>query len=100
MTLLLADATTLACDLWPEKKGRLLQEGQVSVEQLPSTKKLPLDADGLSKWLYVDPQPHQSDALVCLQDGAQPSQNGLEVVVRIQGVVADMNLAARGTWDG
>ena len=82
----------------------MLQEGQLSVDNLPRSKKVPNDAEQLAKWLYVDPQPGLSMASVCLRedvaDHAEVGPEGVKVVVRVQGVLLDMNLAVGGTWDG
>ncbi|KAI9063182.1 hypothetical protein FKP32DRAFT_1572268 [Trametes sanguinea] len=102
----LADKTHLARDLWPEKLGQVHQERDLTVATLPDARKLPEELEELAEWLWVDRQDALSQALVYVHGdvegtGTSSGNNApVELVLRIQGVIADMNVAIGGDWDG
>ncbi|KAH9884300.1 hypothetical protein C8Q73DRAFT_661185 [Cubamyces lactineus] len=105
----LANTMTLARDLWPKSIGRLIQEGQTSIDNLPSARKIPTTPEALAEWLCVEPMPSQGQAAVYIRSDvpgvAQLNEGSthddpLELVIRLQGVIADMNLNVGGDWDG
>ncbi|KAI9060907.1 hypothetical protein FKP32DRAFT_1550013, partial [Trametes sanguinea] len=92
----------LARNIWPENIGQIVQERELSVASLPSSRKIPDNLEDLAEWLWVDRQDHLSQALVYLYDDVDgvDASASVELVVRVQGVIADMNVSLSGTWDG
>ncbi|KAH9858956.1 hypothetical protein C2E23DRAFT_699449, partial [Lenzites betulinus] len=96
-----ANATTLARDMWPDKAAHLIQENTISASTLVDARMVPISVEDLSEWLWVDHQPEMSRALVYVrQDVEGAGDTNLEVIVRLQGVIADLNMNIGGNWDG
>ncbi|KAI0819445.1 hypothetical protein BC628DRAFT_1423790 [Trametes gibbosa] len=101
MAFVLADPSTLARDKWPQHIAHIAQESSASCDNLGAARLVPYDDEDLSEWLWVDHQPEMSRALVYIrQDVAGVNDGNVEVVVRFQGVIAEMNLNIGGNWDG
>ncbi|KAI0648461.1 hypothetical protein C8Q79DRAFT_1008780 [Trametes meyenii] len=106
MAFILADENTLARDLWPDQIGSTIQERGCNTQTLPSSRKIPSDVDQLAEWLWVDHQPQLSSAYVYVRsdvDGegvGKHAEGDVQLVVRFQGVITDMNLSLGGNWDG
>ncbi len=94
-----ADEHTLARDLWPDGIGKLKQDKLVTISTLPAARVVPHDALALPDWICVEPQPYLSRALVSVQGTVEGAAPDVGLVVRVQGVIADMNLLVMGNWD-
>ncbi|KAI9058814.1 hypothetical protein FKP32DRAFT_1680520 [Trametes sanguinea] len=99
MAFFLADKDTLCRDLWPENVGQVVQERSLSVADLPEYRKVPEDAEDLAEWLWVDRQDALAQALVYVYTDTDVDEPE-ELVVRLQGVISQANLAVGGNWDG
>ncbi|KAI0357039.1 hypothetical protein OH77DRAFT_1399986, partial [Trametes cingulata] len=98
---LAADTDQLARDLWPDGLGQMIQEKELALSTLPEMRKVPLNAEDLADWVVVERQPGSSRALVYVRgDEATASEADEELIVRLQGVIMDMNLTLGGNWDG
>ncbi|KAL1940343.1 hypothetical protein VTO73DRAFT_8915 [Trametes versicolor] len=122
MAFILANSTTLCRDMWPSGVGVLVQEKMLTASNVPPARLLPRAIEDLTEWLWVDLQPELSLALVYIrsdveggtsvsdadvaptvgvveeQDAQAPEH--VELVIRLTGLIADMNLNVGGDWDG
>ncbi|KAI9061417.1 hypothetical protein FKP32DRAFT_1575994 [Trametes sanguinea] len=103
--VVLANKTTLSRDLWPEDISVLQSERTLTAESLPSSRIVPLDEDQIASWVCVDMQPELGQALVYVRQddvasGSSLAGESVELLVRVQGVVQDINLSVGGDWDG
>lgn len=118
----IANSTTLCRDMWPSGVGVLVQEKTLTASNVPPARLLPRAIEDLTEWLWVDLQPELSLALVYIrsdveggtsvsdpdvaatvgvveeQDAQAPEH--VELVIRLTGLIADMNLNVGGDWDG
>ncbi len=126
--MLQANKTKLCRDMWPSGVGVLVQERSLDVSTMSAAKLVPDDREDLTEWLWVDLQPELGQALVYIRsdvvegEGAQldgeqvpatketsaadPDKGvggdgePLKLVLRLQGLIAEMNLNVGGDWDG
>lgn len=101
-----ASRDVLARDLWPGKVAIMSKERDLSTDTLFSAKMVPIDAEEMTEWMSVDLQPELSQAFVYIRsdvvgvDSFGGPPEGLELVVRLQGVISEVNLNVNGDWDG
>ncbi|KAH9852845.1 hypothetical protein C2E23DRAFT_885220 [Lenzites betulinus] len=97
MSFIAADAVQLARDLWPSGLGRPAQD-KTELKDLPTWKVVPASYEALCQWLYVDREDGEAvpRVLVHREDEAEAT----EMILRIQGIVADVNLNPLGNWKG
>ncbi|KAI1786952.1 hypothetical protein LXA43DRAFT_1098726 [Ganoderma leucocontextum] len=102
MAFFKADDRTLARDKWPADIGRVLQEREKSATNLPRSKLVPCERRDLPTWLCVETQPDQGRAVVLFRSDVECGEDdaGVEITVRLQGVISEMNLGPSGSWDG
>ncbi len=110
--------------MWPADVGVIAQERALDPLTMSTAKLVPDDREELTEWLWVDLQPELGQALVYIRsdvtdgeatgsEGKQVGSRGegdsgvaegdgepLELVLRLQGLIADMNLNVGGDWDG
>ncbi|OBZ74973.1 hypothetical protein A0H81_05663 [Grifola frondosa] len=73
---------------------------------MPPWKKMPCDVEDLSQWLVVDTLPERRDGvqrtMVLYHSGLYDSEEDdrYEVVLRLQGIVEELNIAPLGNWNG
>ena len=89
----------LARDFWPEHAGRLDQDKHLDLTNLPKTRIVPRDIQALLHWLYVDPLAPGQRGHVYVRSDVAGADGMLELVVRIQGIIQDVNLSLVGDWD-
>lgn len=102
LTILSADQRTLAKDEWPSGIGRVLQEGVKAVHELAPARLVPCDIHDLPNWLCLECQPNLGRAVVVFRTDVKSGEDEsvVQVGVRLQGIISDMNLALGGNWDG
>lgn len=105
-----------------------MQERSLDPLTMSPAKLVPDDREDMTEWLWVDLQPELGRALVYIRDdvsegerttleaapaattaevpvdeptaGAVEDVGPLELVLRLQGLIADMNMNVGGDWDG
>ncbi|OJT12393.1 hypothetical protein TRAPUB_11062 [Trametes pubescens] len=94
-----ADESTLARDLWPENKGRLLSDNGDALN-LPKSRRLPREYDALCAWMCVDPCGVDTPATAWVQPEPGQEDERTEVTIRLQGFVENISFGMLGTWNG
>ncbi|KAI0349495.1 hypothetical protein OH77DRAFT_1525010 [Trametes cingulata] len=106
MAFILADKNTLARDLWPGEVGKIAQERELTSGNLRGVRLVPTELEELADWLWIDNDTGMSQLPVFVRsdvDGFEEvchAGDTLELVVRLQGRIGQMNLTIGGDWDG
>nr|VWP02227.1 N/A [Ganoderma boninense] len=102
MAFFKTDERTLAIDQWPNRIGYVIQEGEKAVADLTPSELVPCDIRSLPSWLCVERQTELGRAVVIFRSDIKSGEQdaGVQIAVRLQGVISDMNLALGGNWDG
>lgn len=88
----------LARDLWPAGLGKPTSD-ECQMKDLPAWRVVPADYEALCQWLCVDRDDSSSLPKVLI-DPAHHDAERMEMTLRLQGIVADVNLNALGNWTG
>ncbi|KAL1942560.1 hypothetical protein VTO73DRAFT_6162 [Trametes versicolor] len=99
MAFIQASDSTLARDLWPDRRGRLINDVS-ELDTLPPRKIVPFDYDSLSSWVCVDPCGVDTSCAAWIHPDAAGDNERIEVSVRVQGFVHKASLGMLGNWNG
>ncbi|KAL1945773.1 hypothetical protein VTO73DRAFT_1775 [Trametes versicolor] len=96
--LLCASESQLARDLWPSGLGNPILDTEQK-KDLPAWRVVPADYESLCQWLYVDRDEASTPPKVLIHPAHHDVEN-MELILRMQGIVADVNLNPLGNWNG
>ncbi|PIL34986.1 hypothetical protein GSI_02773 [Ganoderma sinense ZZ0214-1] len=99
MAFVAVNSHALARELWPSGIGKLQQDKQLTLQNLPASRIVPKDSDDLLRWLFVQLVERGRRAHVFMHPSVDGAKGSPEVVLRLQGVIEDANMGLYGDWD-